>query len=64
MATDLDNSWWVPFIEHLTSFNETYIPDVDDMGAIGVKKKKYSFHKNKWNIVDFECSISRIDKVL
>jgi hypothetical protein len=26
--------------EHLIAFNETHIPNVDDVGAIGVKKKK------------------------
>jgi hypothetical protein len=28
------------------AFNETHIPNVDDVGAVGVKKKK-SFHKKK-----------------
>jgi hypothetical protein len=28
------------FIKHLISFNETHIPNVDDVGAIGVEKKK------------------------
>jgi hypothetical protein len=32
--------------------------------SIGVKKKKYSFHKRKKNIVDCKGSISRIQKVL
>jgi hypothetical protein len=36
-----------PFIEHLISFNETHILDVDDVGVVRVKKKKYSFHKKK-----------------
>jgi hypothetical protein len=26
--------------EHLIAFNETHILDVDDVGTIGVKKKK------------------------
>jgi hypothetical protein len=30
-----------PFKEHLITFNETHILDVDDVGAIGVKKKKF-----------------------
>jgi hypothetical protein len=29
------------FINHLISFNETHIPNVDDVGVIGVKKKKF-----------------------
>jgi hypothetical protein len=29
-----------PFIKHLIAFHETHIPNVDDVGAIGVKKKK------------------------
>ncbi len=53
-----------PFIEHLISFNETHIPNVDDVAAVGVKKKKYSFHRRKWNVVDFKGSISRIEKML
>jgi hypothetical protein len=32
--------------------------------SIGVKKKKYSFHKRKQNIVDCKGSIFRIQKVL
>jgi hypothetical protein len=27
------------FIKHLISFNETHIPNVGDVGEIGVKKK-------------------------
>jgi hypothetical protein len=45
------------------TFNETHILDVDDVGAIGVKKKKNSFHKNKPTVVDFEGSIFRIEKM-
>ncbi len=41
-----------PLIKHLISFNETHIQDVDDVGAIGVKKKKYSFRKRKQNVVE------------
>jgi len=29
-----------PLIKHLISFNETHIPNVDDVGAVIVKKKK------------------------
>jgi hypothetical protein len=29
-----------PLIQHLISFNETHIPNLDDVGAIGVRKKK------------------------
>jgi hypothetical protein len=53
-----------PFIEHLITFNDTHIPNVDDVEEIGVKKTKYSFHKRKRNVVDFKGSISRIEKVL
>jgi hypothetical protein len=28
-----------PLIEHLISFNETHILDVDDVGVVGVKRK-------------------------
>jgi len=28
-----------PFIEHLISFSETHIQDVDDVGVVGVKRK-------------------------
>jgi hypothetical protein len=34
------------------------------VGAIGVKKKKYSFRKRMQNVVDSEGSISRIEKML
>ncbi len=40
------------------------MPDVDDVGTIGVENKKYSFHKRKNNVINFEGSISRIEKVL
>jgi hypothetical protein len=53
-----------PFIKHLITFNETHIPDVDDVGVIGVNKDKYYFHKSKQNVVDFEGSIFRIEKML
>ena len=33
------------FIEHLISFNETHITNVDDLGAIGVKKRNIPFIK-------------------
>jgi aspartate/tyrosine/aromatic aminotransferase len=33
------------------------------VGSLGVKKKKYSFHKRKQNIVDYKGSISRIEKM-
>jgi hypothetical protein len=52
------------FIEHLISFNETHIPNVDDVEVVGVKKKKYSFHKRKQSVANSEGSISRIEKVL
>jgi hypothetical protein len=29
-----------PFIKHLIVFHETHIPNVDDVGAVSVKKKK------------------------
>jgi len=53
-----------PLIEHLIAFDDTHIPNVDDMGEIGVKKTKYSFHKRKQSVVGFKGSISRIEKVL
>jgi hypothetical protein len=34
------------------------------VGVVGVKKKKYSFHKNKQNVVNYEGFISRIEKML
>jgi hypothetical protein len=34
------------------------------VGSVSVKKKKYSFHKKKQNIVDSKGSISRIENVL
>jgi hypothetical protein len=39
--------------KHFIAFNETHIPNVDDVGTIGVKKKKYSFHKRKRNFANF-----------
>jgi len=38
MGTPLKNS---------IAFNETCILDVVNVGVVGVKKKKYSFHKKK-----------------
>jgi hypothetical protein len=29
-----------PLIDHLITFNETHIPNVDDVGVVGVKEKK------------------------
>jgi hypothetical protein len=34
------------------------------VGIIGVKKKIYSFHKKKLNVIDSKGSISRIEKML
>jgi len=34
------------------------------LGAVGVRKNKYSFHNKKQSVADFEGSISRIEKVL
>jgi hypothetical protein len=34
------------------------------VGAIGVKKKKYSFHKRKQSVIDSKGSIPRIEKLL
>jgi len=34
------------------------------VGFVGLKKKKYSFHKRKQNIVNCKGSISRIEKML
>jgi hypothetical protein len=33
-------------------------------GSNCCEKKNYSFHKRKWNIANYESSISRIEKVL
>ncbi len=54
-----------PLGEHLITFNETHghIPNVDDVGTIGVKKKKYSFHK-KESVANFEGLIFTTEKVL
>ncbi len=38
--------------EHFIAFNETYIPYVDDVGAVGMKKNKYSFHKKKQSFIN------------
>jgi hypothetical protein len=61
MATSLNFFDGYTFIEHIISFNETHIPNVDDVGVVGVKKKK-SFHKRKRNVVDYEGSIFRMRK--
>ncbi len=53
-----------PFIEHLIAFNDTHVTNVDDVGEIGVKKKKNFFHKKKRSVVDSKGSISRIEKML
>jgi hypothetical protein len=53
-----------PFIKHFIAFNETHISDVDDVGVVGVKKKKCSFHKRKRSAIDFKGSVSRIEKML
>jgi hypothetical protein len=50
--------------ELLVSHDESYILEVDVEEMIGVKKKKYSFHKRKWKDIVFVDSISRIKKVL
>jgi hypothetical protein len=34
------------------------------VGVVGVKKKKYSFHEKMQSVVNFEGSISRIEKML
>ncbi len=53
---------WVPLRKHFIVFNETHIPNDEDVGVIGVKKKN-PFHK-KERCVDFKGSISRIEKLL
>ncbi len=45
MAVSSNNSKWVPLREHLIVFNETHIPNDEDVGVVGVKKKK--IHKKK-----------------
>jgi hypothetical protein len=50
--------------ELLFSYNESYVPEVDVEGIIGVKKKKYGFSKRKWKEIIFANFISKIKKVL
>jgi hypothetical protein len=44
--------------------NEGQVPDVDEMGVVGVKKKQYTFHKRKQGSCDFKGVAFRIEKVL
>jgi hypothetical protein len=44
--------------------NEGHVPNVDEMGVVGVKKKQYIFHKKKQGLCDFKGATSRIEKVL
>jgi hypothetical protein len=46
MAVSLNFFDGYTFIKHIISFNETHIPNVDDVEVVGVKKK-ISFHKRK-----------------
>ncbi len=46
MAIRSNDSGWVPLKEHFIIFNETHIPNDEDVGVIGVKKKYY-FHERK-----------------
>jgi hypothetical protein len=50
--------------ELLFSYNESYVPEVDVGGMIGVKKKKYGFSKRKRKEIVSINSVSRIEKVL
>jgi hypothetical protein len=49
--------------ELLLSYNESYIPEVDVEGMIGVKKKN-SFSKKKQKEIMSLIFVSRIEKVL
>jgi hypothetical protein len=51
-----------PLIQHLISFNETHIPNLDDVEAVGVRKEKNSFHKRKQNVVDFEVPFLKLKR--
>ncbi len=48
----------------LIFYNESNIPTIDEEGEIGVRKKQYTFQKRKWSVRNFECSMSRIEKLL
>jgi len=34
--------------------NEGHVPNVDEMGVVGVKKKQYTFHKRKQGSCDLK----------
>jgi hypothetical protein len=40
-AVSSNDSRWVPLREHLIVFIETHIPNDEDVGVIGAKKKKF-----------------------
>jgi hypothetical protein len=46
------------------SYNDNHIFDVDAEGEVGVKKKQYIFHNKKKKALDFDVSMSRMDKLL
>jgi hypothetical protein len=46
MAIRSNHSGWVPLKDYFIIFNETHIPNDEDLGVIGVKKKYY-FHERK-----------------
>jgi hypothetical protein len=48
----------------LKSYEDNHISDVDVEGAIGVKKKRYTFHKKKKKTLDVDIPMSRINKLL
>jgi hypothetical protein len=50
--------------KHLVKYSEGVVPNVDEVGVIGVRKNQYTFHKKKRGSCDFKGATSRINKVL
>lgn len=57
-----DFSW--AFFESSQLDEDNHISNVDIKGAIGVKKKQYTFHKKKKKTLDVDIPMSRIDNLL
>ncbi len=45
-------------------YNENNIPTINEEGEIVIRKKQYTFQKKKRNVGHFDCSMSRIEKLL
>jgi hypothetical protein len=45
-------------------YSEGVVPDVDEVGVIGVRKNQYTFHKKKRGLCDSKGVTSKINKVL